>query len=225
MSAFAVVCVFFGIAFLWDWNENPFQSCGHCWVFQICWHIECSTFTASSFRIWNSSAGKKKLSSSQAVQKQILRPEFANACFKSWSWRNWAETDGWGFYAIWGDNMFSTSAVGGDVSGSLRIPLGSDPGCAFASWMPSAETPEPFWALSSQNWQLIINKVLLQCPPVHRSGGGLTTSLTLLISLAAVSGWFLLAWPTEMESSRASGMVFCLWRCFEACHKFSRQVE
>ena len=32
-----------------------FQSCGHCWVFQFCWHSECSTFTASSFRIWNSS--------------------------------------------------------------------------------------------------------------------------------------------------------------------------
>ena len=31
-----------------------FQSCGHCWVFQICWHIECSTLIASSFRIWNS---------------------------------------------------------------------------------------------------------------------------------------------------------------------------
>ena len=28
-----------------------------CWVFQICWHIECSTFTTSSFRIWNSSTG------------------------------------------------------------------------------------------------------------------------------------------------------------------------
>ena len=27
------------------------------WVFQICWYIECSTFTASSFRIWNSSTG------------------------------------------------------------------------------------------------------------------------------------------------------------------------
>ena len=38
-----VVWAFFGIAFLWDWNENwLFQSCGHCWVFQICWHIECS---------------------------------------------------------------------------------------------------------------------------------------------------------------------------------------
>ena len=55
----AVVWTFFGIAFLWDWNEKTdlFQSCGHCWVFQICWHIECSTFRASSFRIWNSSTG------------------------------------------------------------------------------------------------------------------------------------------------------------------------
>ena len=38
-------------------KTDLFQSCGHCWVFQICWHIECSTFTASSFRIGNSSAG------------------------------------------------------------------------------------------------------------------------------------------------------------------------
>ena len=38
-------------------KTDLFQSCGYCWVFQICWHIECSTFTASSFRIWNSSAG------------------------------------------------------------------------------------------------------------------------------------------------------------------------
>ena len=38
-------------------KTDLFQSCGHCWVFQICWHLECSTFTASSFRIWNSSAG------------------------------------------------------------------------------------------------------------------------------------------------------------------------
>ena len=37
-------------------KTDLFQSCGHCWVFQICWHTEYSTFTASSFRIWNSSA-------------------------------------------------------------------------------------------------------------------------------------------------------------------------
>ena len=31
---------YFGI-----WMKTDlFQSCGHCWVFQICWHIECSTW-------------------------------------------------------------------------------------------------------------------------------------------------------------------------------------
>ena len=52
------VWTFFGIAFLWDWNEN--------WLFPVlwpllsiqnCWLIECITLTASSFRIWNSSSG------------------------------------------------------------------------------------------------------------------------------------------------------------------------
>ena len=31
-------------------KTDLFQPCGHCWVFQICWHIECTTLTASSFR-------------------------------------------------------------------------------------------------------------------------------------------------------------------------------
>ena len=44
---------FFGIRM----KTDLFQSCGHCWVFQICWHIECSIFTESSFRNWNSSTG------------------------------------------------------------------------------------------------------------------------------------------------------------------------
>ena len=48
-----VVWIFFSIGM----KTDLFQACGQCWVFQICWHIECSTFTASSFRIWNGSAG------------------------------------------------------------------------------------------------------------------------------------------------------------------------
>ena len=36
-------------------KTDLFQSCGHCWVFQICWHIECNTLTELSFRIWSSS--------------------------------------------------------------------------------------------------------------------------------------------------------------------------
>ena len=54
----AVVWIFFGTAFLWDWNETDlFQSYCHCWIFQICCHIECSTLMVSSFSIWNNSAG------------------------------------------------------------------------------------------------------------------------------------------------------------------------
>ena len=54
----AIVWTFFGIAFFRIGTKTDlFQSCGHCWVFQICWYIECSTFTVSSFMIWNNSAG------------------------------------------------------------------------------------------------------------------------------------------------------------------------
>ena len=43
---------------LWIWDENwTFPGLWPCWAFQICWHNDCSTLTASSFRIWNSSAG------------------------------------------------------------------------------------------------------------------------------------------------------------------------
>ena len=57
-----VVWTFFGIALVGillgiGMKTDLFQPCGHCWVFQICWHIECSTLTALSCRIWNNSAG------------------------------------------------------------------------------------------------------------------------------------------------------------------------
>ena len=54
MSAFvwlfeySLALPFFGIGM----KTDLFQSCGHCWVFQTCWHIECSTFM-----VWNSSTG------------------------------------------------------------------------------------------------------------------------------------------------------------------------
>ena len=60
-----------------------FQSCGHCWVFQIFWHIECSTSTASSFRIWNSSTGSYFLIliSSSAHLNHILNFYFMKFIF------------------------------------------------------------------------------------------------------------------------------------------------
>ena len=53
-----VVCTLFGMPFFGiGMKSDFFQSCGHCCVFQICWHIESNTLTSSSFRIWNSSTG------------------------------------------------------------------------------------------------------------------------------------------------------------------------
>ena len=49
---YSLALPFFGIGM----KTDLFQSCGHCWVFQICWHTECNTLTLS-FRILNSSVG------------------------------------------------------------------------------------------------------------------------------------------------------------------------
>ena len=49
---YSLALPFFGIGM----KTDLFQLCGHCWVFQICCHVECSTLTAPSFRIWNNSA-------------------------------------------------------------------------------------------------------------------------------------------------------------------------
>ena len=38
-------------------KTDIFLSCGHYWVLEIYWHIECSILAASYFRIWNSSPG------------------------------------------------------------------------------------------------------------------------------------------------------------------------
>ena len=43
---------------LWNWDENwPFPVLWPLLGFKICWHIECSILTSSSFSILNGSAG------------------------------------------------------------------------------------------------------------------------------------------------------------------------
>ena len=79
---YAVVWAFFGIAFLWDGNENwPF--------FQICWHIECSTFTPSSFRIWNSSSGIPSL---PGVLFPVMLPKAHLTSYSRMSGSRWVIT-------------------------------------------------------------------------------------------------------------------------------------
>ena len=55
---FAVVWTFFGIALLWDWNENwPFPVLCPLLSFPNFLTISMQLYTESSFRTWNRSAG------------------------------------------------------------------------------------------------------------------------------------------------------------------------
>ena len=73
-------------------KTNLFQSCGKCWVFQICWHIECSTVTASSFRIWNSSTG---IPSPPLALFVVMLPKVHMTSHSRMSGSRWVITPSW----------------------------------------------------------------------------------------------------------------------------------
>ena len=73
-------------------KTDLFQSCGHCWVFQIYWPIECSTFTASSFRIWNSSTG---ISSPPLALFVVMLPKAHLTSHSRMSGSRWVITPSW----------------------------------------------------------------------------------------------------------------------------------
>ena len=69
-----------------------FQSCGHCWVFQTRWHIDCNTLIESSFRIWNSFAGV--LPPPLALQAAVL-PKAHLISHSKISGSRWVTTPWW----------------------------------------------------------------------------------------------------------------------------------
>ena len=92
---------FFGIGMKID----LFQSCGHCWVFHICWHIECSTFTASSFRIWNSSTG---IPSPLLALFIVILPKVHLTLHSRMSGSRWVITPSW-LSGSWRSFLYSSS--------------------------------------------------------------------------------------------------------------------
>ena len=96
---------FFGIGM----KTDLFQSCGHCWVFQICWHIELSTFTASSFRIWNSLTG---LPSPPLALFKVMLPKVHLTLHYMMSDSRWVTTLSWlsgslRFFFLYSSSVFS----------------------------------------------------------------------------------------------------------------------
>ena len=104
-----------------------FQSCGHCWVFQICWHIECSTLAASSFRIWKSSAG---ISSPSPALFAVMLPKALL------TWHSWMSGSRWVTAPSW-------------LSGSL-IPFLYKPYMYFCHFLISSASAGPcYWGFPS----------------------------------------------------------------------------
>ena len=108
-----------------EWKLT-FSSPVHCWVFQICWHIECSTFTASSSRIWNSSTGisspplalfivmlpKAHLTSHSRMSgsKWVITPSWL-----SWSWRSFL------YSSVYSCHLFLISSAYVEVKWSRSV--------------------------------------------------------------------------------------------------------
>ena len=69
-----------------------FQSYGHFWVFQIGWHIVCSTSTAPCFRIQSSSAGIP--SPPLALFVMMLRKTHLSSCSRI-SGSRWVISPSW----------------------------------------------------------------------------------------------------------------------------------
>ena len=86
-------------------KTDLFQSCGHCWVFQISWHIECSTFTPSSFRIWISSTG---IPSPLLVLIVVMLPKVHLTSHSRMSGSRWVITPSW-LSGSWRSFLYSSS--------------------------------------------------------------------------------------------------------------------
>ena len=101
-----VVCAFFGIAFLWDWNEN--------WPFPVLWPLLSFSnllaywvqhFTASSFRIWNSSTG---IPSPPLALFIVMLSKAHLTLYSNISGSRWVITPSW-LSGLWRSFLYSSS--------------------------------------------------------------------------------------------------------------------
>ena len=69
-----------------------FQSCGHGWALQICWHIECNTLRASSLSVMNSSTG---IPLHPLALLTAVLPQACLTSHSSMSGSGWLTTSSW----------------------------------------------------------------------------------------------------------------------------------
>jgi len=185
-----VVWTFFGIAFLWDWNENwPFLVLGHCWVFQICWHIECNTFSTSPFRVWNSSTG---IPSHPLALFVVMLPKAHLTSHSRMSGSTWVTTPSWLSWS-WKSFLYSSSVY------SCHLVLVSS---AYVRSIQFLSFIEPIFAWNVPLVSLIFLKRSLVFPILLFSSISLHWLLrkAFWINVIMVGQWFCLMYYSTSDS-------------------------
>ena len=123
-------------------KTDLFQSCGHCRDFQVCSHIECGTFRASSFRIWNSSAG---IPSPPLALLVAMLPKAHLTLHSRMSGSRWVITPSW-LSGLWRSFLYSSSVYSCHLflissASVMSIPLLSFIVPIFAWLCPSEQDP------------------------------------------------------------------------------------
>ena len=115
-------------------KTDLFQSCGHCGEFQICWHIEYSTFIASSLRIWNSSTGIPSPSLASFI---VMLPKAHLTSHFRMSGSSWVITPFW-LSGSWRSFFLYSSSVYSChlflISSASLGPYHFCPYCAYLAW-------------------------------------------------------------------------------------------
>ena len=144
-------------------KTDLFQSCGHCWVFQICWHIECSTFTASSFRIWNHSTG---IPSPPLALFLMMLPKAHLTLHSRMSASRWVTTPSW-LSQSWRYFLYSSSVYSCHL---FLISSASVRSIAFLSFIALTYAWNiPLVSLIFLKWSLVFPTLLFSSISLHWS--------------------------------------------------------
>ena len=145
-----VVWTFFGIDLLGiGMKTDLFQSCGHCWVLQILWHIECSTFTASFSRIWNSSTG---IPSPPLALFTMMLSEAHFTSHSKMSGSRWVITSSW-LSGSWRSFLYSSSVYYSAIKIWVSFSEVDEPRACYTEWSKS-EREKQILHVNAHIWNL-----------------------------------------------------------------------
>ena len=142
-------------------KTDLFQSCGHCWIFQICWRIECSTFISSSFRIWNNSTG---IPSPPLPVFIVMLPKTHLTSHSRMSGSRWVITLSW-LSGSWRSFLYSSSVYSCYLFLISSASVRSIPYLCFIL-CPSLHEMLPWYLSFSEEISSLSHSVVFRSPPV-----------------------------------------------------------